>query len=198
MPSGEDERLSTNRIASACREVAQTVPMLRVTKLLHGHEVDAARVVDVVVLNHERRHHCRGILLGTKGTQLFVEFAEPTPLRGGDALVLESGDIVEVAAEDEALTEVRAAHLTTLARIAWVLGDRHVPVQILSDRLRLRPDAALEALLRDLGGNAEAVVAPFDPEGGAYRSDDRADHHHHHHEPPGEPFAPSDATFPSR
>jgi urease accessory protein len=154
--------------------------MLRVTKLLRGHEVDATRAVDVVVLNYERRRHCRGTLLGTKGTQLFVEFAEPMLLHGGDALLLDTGDIIEVAAEPEALIEIRAAHLTTLARIAWALGDRHVPVQILSDRLRLRPDAPLEAVLRDLGGKVEAIVAPFDPEGGAYRSDDGAGHQHHH------------------
>jgi urease accessory protein len=159
--------------------------MLRVISLLRGHRVDATRVVDSVVLDHERRRHCHGTLLGTKGTQLFVDFAEPTPLRVGDALVLDTGDLVEVAAEAEALVEVRATPLCVLARIAWALGDRHVPVQILSDRLRLRPDADLEALLRALGGQTEAVVAPFDPEGGAYQSGHRGDHHHHHESPSG-------------
>jgi urease accessory protein len=163
--------------------------MLRVTKLLRGHEVDTTRVVDVVVLNYERRRHCHGTLLGTKGTQLFVAFPQSTPLHGGDALLLDTGDLVEVAAEPEALIEIRAAQVTTLARIAWALGDRHVPVQILSDRLRLRPDATLAALLRDLGGKAEAIVAPFDPEGGAYRSDAGTDHHHHR-EAAGKPSSP--------
>jgi urease accessory protein len=137
--------------------------------------------VDTLVLDHERRRHCQGPLLGSKGTQLFVDFAEPTPLRAGDALVLDSGDLVEVVAEAEALIEVRAADLSTLARIAWALGDRHVPVQILSDRLRLQPGAGLEALLRNLGGHTDAVLASFDPEGGAYQSGD----HHHHHETSG-------------
>jgi len=50
--------------------------MLRVTKLLRGREVDATRVVDVVVLNFERRRHCHGTLLGTKGTRLLVAFAD--------------------------------------------------------------------------------------------------------------------------
>ena len=93
--------------------------------------------------------------------------------------MLDTGDLVEVAAEAEALVEVRAVPLSALARIAWALGDRHVAVQILSDRLRLRPDTALEALLRTLGGQTEAIVAPFDPEGGAYQSTHRGDHHHH-------------------
>ena len=163
--------------------------MRRVIKLLRGHRVDTARVVDIVVLDHERRRHCHGALLGRKGTQLFVDFAEPTPLRAGDFLVLDTGDFVEVAAEAEALIEVRAAHLSTLARIARALGDRHVAAQILADRLRLRPDAALEALLRDLGGQTEAVVAPFDPEGGAYLSGGQG-HHHQHHETPGKRSPP--------
>jgi urease accessory protein len=156
--------------------------MLRAISLLRCHRVDATRVVDRVILDHERRRHCHGTLLGTKGTQLLVDFA-PAPLRVGDALVLDTGDLVEVAAEAEALIEVRAAQLSTLARIAWALGDRHVQVQILSDRLRLRPDTALEVLLRDLGGQTEAVVAPFEPEGGAYQSSHRGDHHHHHESP---------------
>jgi len=154
-------------------------PMLRVITRLHGHKTDPTRVVDVVILNHERRRHCHGTVVGTKGTELFVDFSEPTPLRDGDALVLETGDIVEVRAEAESLIEVCANHLTALARIAWALGDRHVPVQILSDRLRLRADAALEGLLRGLGGKTEHIVAPFEPEGGAYRSDDRGERGHH-------------------
>jgi urease accessory protein len=173
-------------IGAPRRDAAQITAMLRVTKLLRGHRTDVGRVVDIVVLDHERRRHCHGPVVGTKGTQLFVDFAEPAPLRAGDALVLDTGDLVEVAAEPEALIEVRATDLSTLARIAWALGDRHVPVQILTDRLRLRPDTALEVLLADLGGQTQAVVAPFDPEGGAYLSSDRDDHHHHH-ETPGKP-----------
>lgn len=157
--------------------------MLRVITRLPGHQADPTRVVDVVILNHQRRRHCHGTVVGTKGTELFVDFAEPTFLLAGDALVLESGDLVEVRAEAESLIEVRAANLSALARIAWALGDRHVPVQILSDRLRLRPDSALEGLLRGLGGNTEQIVAPFEPEGGAYRFDDRGEHPPHDVDP---------------
>jgi len=157
--------------------------MLRVITRLRGHQTDPTRVVDVVTLNHEQRRHCHGTLVSTKGIELFVDFAEPTFLGDGDALVLESGDLVEVRAEAESLIEVRAADLSALARIAWALGDRHVPVQILSDRLRLRPDTALEGLLRGLSGHTEQIVAPFEPEGGAYRFDDRGEHRHHDVDP---------------
>src|SRR5207244_1598482 len=59
--------------------------------------------------------------------------------------------------------------------------DRHVPVQMLERRLRLKPDPAIETLLRSLGAKVVAIDAPFEPEGGAY---DAAvgDHDHHHHD----------------
>lgn len=161
------------------RRLAAPPPMLRAITLVRGPQTDRTRVVDVVILNHEQRRHCYGAVVGTKGTELFVDFAAPSPLHDGDGLVLDTGDIVEVRAEAESLIEVHAAALAALARMAWALGDRHVPVQILSDRLRLRPDAGLEGLLRGLGGSIEHIVAPFEPEGGAYRSDDRGEHRHH-------------------
>jgi urease accessory protein len=94
--------------------------------------------------------------------------------------------------EPESLVEIRGNDLTHLARLAWHLGDRHVPVQIFSNRLRLRPDAVLEAMLKGLGARLTPIEAPFDPEGGAYAQQGHAhddhghdhahgDHHHHDH-----------------
>src|SRR3989304_3776549 len=98
-----------------------------------------------------------------------VEFdcAEPVTLHTDDALLLDDGSIVEVVAEAEPLTEVRA-DLPALARIAWTLGDRHVPGPFLGNRLRLRRGSGLDALVAGLGGQAAAIEAPFEPEGGAY------------------------------
>ena len=76
-----------------------------------------------------------------------------------------------------------------LSRLAWHLGDRHVPVQVLSNRIRARRDAGIEALLTSLGAKVASIEAPFEPEGGAYalRGHDHGhDHHHrgdgHHHD----------------
>src|SRR5262249_36813552 len=94
----------------------------------------------------------------------------------------------EIVAAPEALIEVRA-DLATLARIAWALGDRHVPVEFFTARLRLRHDEALTALITSLGGKIVAIEAPFEPEGGAYAGghhvhdhahDDHHDHDHGH------------------
>ena len=106
-------------------------------------------------------------------------------LRMGDALELDDGSLVEVVVAPEPLIEVRGNDLTHLARLAWHLGDRHVPVQVLANRLRLRRDPALETMLGALGARLTAIEAPFDPEGGAYAQathDHGHDHHHHAHE----------------
>src|SRR5205085_10881341 len=103
---------------------------------------------------------------------------------------------VEVVAAAEPLLEVRDPDSGSLARLAWQLGDRHIPVQILSKRLRLVRTAENESMLLRFGATAQAIEAPFEPEGGAYRGDgtrpptlsDR-DHaqggHDHAHEPVG-------------
>jgi urease accessory protein len=92
--------------------------------------------------------------------------------------------LIEIVAEAEPLLEVRAADLAALARIAWALGDRHVPVQILSNRLRLRRDPAIRDLLSKLSAKVIEIEAPFDPEGGAYATPGEHGHHdrEHHHD----------------
>jgi urease accessory protein len=153
--------------------------MPRATRVLHAAERRDTSVIDTLILPHAQRQVQQGFLFGVKGTCVELEFAEAVRLRTDDALVLDDGSLVEVVAEPEPLIEARAADLPSLARLAWHLGDRHVPVQILERRLRLKRDPAIEALLASLGAKVVAIDAPFEPEGGAY--DAPAEHHHDHH-----------------
>jgi len=147
--------------------------------------------LDSVILSAEQRHVQTAHLTGVNGTPIGLMLPEPVMLRTGDLLELDDGSVVDVVAEPEPLLEVRGNDLTHLARLAWHLGDRHVPVQILANRLRMRRDGALEALLKELGARLTAIEAPFDPEGGAYSTrvahhgDNAHDHahcgHDHHH-----------------
>jgi urease accessory protein len=142
------------------------------------------RIVDTVILAPEQRRAPRGSVVGVKGTRFTFDLAEPAALRGGDLLVLDDGNLIEVVAEPEPLIEARAKDLTALARLAWHLGDRHVAVQLFANRLRVRHDPAIEALLARLGAKVVAIEAPFDPEGGAYARAHDHDHDHaydHHH-----------------
>ena len=138
------------------------------------------RVVDTVILDLERRRVPRGAVTGVKGTRCELDLGDPVALRMGDLLVLDDGNLVEVVAEAEPLIEARAKDLTALARLAWHLGDRHVPVQLFANRLRARRDPAIEALLARLGAKVVAIEAPFDPEGGAYVATAGHGHAHGH------------------
>ena len=92
--------------------------------------VEASRTapVDSVILKGDQRRIQTGHLTGVNGTPIGVMLPEPVLLRNGDALELDDGSIVDVVIEPEALVEIRGKDLTHLARLAWHLGDRHVPV----------------------------------------------------------------------
>jgi urease accessory protein len=152
--------------------------MPRATRVLHAAERRDTTAIDTLILPHAQRQVQQGFLFGVKGTCVELDFAEGVRLRTDDALVLDDGSLVEVVAEPEPLIEARAADLPALARLARHLGDRHVPVQILERRLRLKRDPAIEALLASLGAKVVALDAPFEPEGGAYAAG--ADEHHNH------------------
>lgn len=139
-----------------------------------------ATIADTVILDYAQRTTPGIKVSGSKGGSYEIALARPARLRTDDLLQLEDGTFLEVVAAPEPLIEVRAADLPSLARLAWQLGDRHAPVQILPNRLRVQREAAIEALLKASGAKVTAIEAPFDPEGGAYESSHAHRHEHHH------------------
>jgi len=81
--------------------------------------------------------------------------------------VLDDGSIVRVVGKPEPLVEIEASAADRL-RIAWHIGNRHIEVQVVGEKLRIRRDHVIEAMLAGLGANLTPVEAPFDPEQGAY------------------------------
>jgi urease accessory protein len=124
---------------------------------------------DRVVLDYDDRHRRRIAMTGNKGTAFLLDLPSPAELRGGDALLLEDGRLVEVVAASEALLEIRCVDERHLARVAWHIGNRHVPAQMLSHALRIRRDHVLADLALQLGAQVAEIDAPFMPEGGAYQ-----------------------------
>jgi urease accessory protein len=140
---------------------------------------DAGEAFDTVTLAYDDRHRRRIRLATDGGVAFLLDLVEARVLREGERLVLEDGRCVLVRAAPEAVLEVRAKP-ADLVRIAWHLGNRHTPTQILPGALRIRVDHVLEHLLRDhLGAEVVRTTAPFDPEGGAYGHG--AAHHDHDH-----------------
>jgi urease accessory protein len=144
-----------------------------------GHRHDRP-VVDTVILDYAQRSARKATVAGVKGGTIEIDLHQPVRLRTDDLLVLEDGSLVEVVAAPEPLIEARAADVAGLSRLAWHLGDRHVPVQVLPNRIRALREPAIEALLVSLGAKVTMIDAPFEPEGGAYASSHGHDHDHNH------------------
>lgn len=136
---------------------------------------------DTVVLGYDDRHRRRLAMTGTKGTGFLLDLPAAAALRGGDALVLDDGRLIEVVAQPEPLLEIRCADPQHLARLAWHLGNRHLPAQLMAKAVRIRHDHVIAEMAAQLGARVIAIEAPFDPEGGAYATADG--HHHDRHQP---------------
>ncbi len=130
----------------------------------------ASTVADTVVLEFDERHRRRIAMVGVRGLDFLLDLPEAVALRGGDALALEDGRLIEVVAAPEPLVEVRGASPTDLVRLAWHIGNRHLPAQVRPNAVRIRRDHVIEDMLRGLGASLRTIEAPFDPEGGAYAS----------------------------
>lgn len=134
-------------------------------------------VVGEVVLDSEARLRRRAVLSAGR-QQFLLDLAELVPLNDGDGLSLDGGGVIRVLAAPERLVEITAKSPAELVRIAWHLGNRHLPTQLLADRIRIRPDHVIEDMLVGLGATVAKVDAAFDPEGGAYAGG----HHDHDHD----------------
>jgi len=150
---------------------------MRCHSVLPAGTWDRSKAVDRVLIDYDDRHRRRILLRTEAGAELLLDLAHTARLRDGDGLALEDGDVVQVCAKPERLLEIHAHEEGELVRIAWHLGNRHLPVQLLVDRMRIRADHVIQEMVEGLGGHAEEIEAPFDPEAGAY-----AGGHHHHHD----------------
>jgi len=100
-------------------------------------------------------------------------------LRAGDCLRSDQGDVVQICAADETVSIMRTDNMLMLARAAYHLGNRHVPLQITESQLCYQHDHVLDEMLQQLGMTVTCEQAPFEPEAGAYSG---GGHNHHHHD----------------
>jgi urease accessory protein len=108
------------------------------------------------------------------GEEVGVVLPRGEILRGGDLVTASDGRVIEVVSEPEKLLHVQS---DSLAKVAYHLGNRHVPVQVGEGFLRIAEDHVLEEMLVKLGAKVSHIEAPFEPEAGAY-----AGGHHQHDE----------------
>lgn len=154
--------------------------MIRANEVLPAGSWNAATAADRVVLPHDGRHRRRIAMRGEGDVAFLLDLAEATHLKDGDGLRLDDGRVVAVVAAEEPVAEIVARDAHHLVRLAWHLGNRHVPAELLADRIRIARDGVLEEMARGLGATVSVVEAAFEPEGGAYEAPEAHAHGHHH------------------
>ncbi len=161
--------------------------MIKAIKVLpagtwHGEATDTA------TLDETARHRRRVKLVSDRGLSFLLDLPDARLLAEGDALELEDGSLIAVRAKPELLYDVRPAtgQASDLARLAWHIGNRHLAANIGMERILIRRDHVIRAMLEGLGAVVTDIEAPFHPEGGAYGQagaqaphGHQDDHHHH-------------------
>jgi len=166
--------------------------MTRVAEILPAGSWTPTDATDVFAADYEGRHRRRMMLPLRSGGRVLLELDHARLLHDGEGLRLEDGRIIRVEAVPEDLMEVTAHDALHLLRLAWHLGNRHLPAAIGERCILVRYDHVIADMVRGLGGHVRNVQAPFDPESGAYagrtgthghdhaHSHDHASGHHHH------------------
>lgn len=155
--------------------------MLKAVQILAELPAGVA-VADRLTLPFELRQKSRLLAKLDSGRQLALSLPRGHVLRNGALLQTEHGVVIEVCSAAEELSVVASADATELARAAYHLGNRHVPLQIRPGTLSYQHDHVLDDMLRGLGLEPCFAEEPFEPEAGAYGRAAAHPHHHHGHD----------------
>jgi len=146
--------------------------------LIFIHRISKAEVLSplkpllTLSLTAEERTRTRHRFDVPEGQTLFFRLPRGIVIQDGDFLKAESGELIQILAKPEPVLTVLADNALTLLRVAYHLGNRHVPVEITPDYLHLKPNSVLAEMLIHLGVEIKEEIKPFQPEAGAYG------HHH--------------------
>jgi urease accessory protein len=149
--------------------------VIQVSKIIAGGKGLAPVLLkraSAIELDWDIRQKSRFEATDSLGRQLGVFLPRGTLVRGGDVLVAEDGSMVKVVAAPQAVLRITvcASHGSPfdLTRAAYHLGNRHVPIELKPDHLKIEPDHVLADMLRSMHLIVNEVNETFEPEGGAY------------------------------
>jgi urease accessory protein len=161
--------------------------MLQVSKLLaggHGLAAVLLKRAATVELDWDVRQKSRFDATDSQGRQLGVFLPRGTVVRGGDVLVAEDGSLIKVQAAPQPVLRITHCHEHgtpfDLIRAAYHLGNRHVPIELKPNHLKIEPDHVLADMLKAMHLIVREVNEAFEPEGGAYASGGHSHAHHEH------------------
>ena len=149
--------------------------MLQTSKLISGGQGLAPVLLKraaTVELDWDVRQKSRFAATDSAGRELGIFLPRGTLVRGGDVLVAEDGSRVRVIAALQPVLVITHCknHGTPfdLTRAAYHLGNRHVPIELQPDHLKIEPDHVLADMLRAMHLIVTEQNLAFEPEGGAY------------------------------
>jgi urease accessory protein len=161
--------------------------MIHFSKLIrHGHGLAPVLLkrASSITLDWDVRQKSRFESTDSAGRQVGIFLQRGQVVRGGDVLVGEDGSLLKVLAAPQAVLRITHCreHGTPfdLTRAAYHLGNRHVPIELQPDHLKIEPDHVLADMLRAMHLIVHEVQDSFEPENGAY-GEHGGGHHHHHH-----------------
>jgi urease accessory protein len=125
-------------------------------------------VLGRAVLQHDERNLRRRAIELVDGRKILVDLPETVVLATGDALVIEGGGTVEIAAAGEPLYEIRGRDPVHVTELAWHIGNRHLAAAIETSRILILRDHVIKTMLEGLGAHVEEILAEFNPVRGAY------------------------------
>ena len=152
--------------------------MRRVVDTAGAGKWPATDATERVTLGYEDRVRRRMRLESDSGGAFLLDLSSVVRLVDGDGLRLDDGTWIGVRAAPEPVIEVACETPDALARIAWHLGNRHVPAQITAHAVRFRDDPVIKEMIEGLGAKTRFLMVPFQPESGAYH---RHEHNGHSH-----------------
>lgn len=136
----------------------------------------AGEAAGSVTLDFDARYRRRVRLTSDDGEDFLLDLPKAMAMAHGDGIQLDDGRWIRIQAATELLVEVGHPDPRQLVRVAWHLGNRHLPTEIRGPVLRIRPDHVIEDMLRGLGAELTPLRATFQPEGGAYGDGQRHQH----------------------
>lgn len=155
--------------------------MRRAISVISKNDWVPAEALSTVTLSFEDRFRRRIRLLDDQGEPFLLDLTQATRFEDGDGLALAEGGMLLVRAAQEDVLEITGQDTQHTARLSWHIGNRHTPVEVLSNgRLRIQYDHVLQHMLEGLGAITERKTAPFVPESGAYDQGEGGGHGHAH------------------
>jgi urease accessory protein len=155
--------------------------MRRAIEHIPVSQSDTSEVRGTVTLAFADRHRRRIRLMDDAGDAFLLDLPHAVRLGDGDRLRLVDGGVIVVRAAAEDVLTITCSGPIATAKMAWHIGNRHTPLQVLKDgRLRIIDDHVMRDMVQGLGGVVFAEVAPFDPLNGAYHGLGGGGHGHSH------------------